>query len=77
MEQEYEHEDFSSEVIPGQEQKKGFCIPEECCPERFPSPQLPSPTDCFPPEDLEKVSEKIRDANELLLDLALADLFSF
>lgn len=55
------------------EQKNDFYIPERCCPERFPSPQLPSPVDCLPPEVLERVIEKIRDANELLLDLALAD----
>ncbi|MFC5604319.1 hypothetical protein [Sporosarcina koreensis] len=39
------------------------------CPETFPNPQLPSPTDNLPPELL----EKIHDANELLLDLALSD----
>ena len=33
----------------------------------------PFPADCLPPEVLESVIEKIRDANELLLDLALAD----
>jgi len=48
-----------------------FCIPEACCPERFPSPKLPSPTDCLPPNELEKVLEEIEAANELLLDLAL------
>ncbi|WP_019413648.1 hypothetical protein [Paenisporosarcina sp. TG20] len=48
-----------------------FCIPEACCPERFPSPKLPSPTDCLPPNALEKVLEEIEAANELLLDLAL------
>ena len=55
------------------EQLNDFCIQEQCCPERFPSPKLPSPTDCLPPQVLEKVLEEIRDANELLLDLALAD----
>ena len=50
-----------------------FFIPERCCPDRFPSPQLPSPTDCLPPHVLEKVLEKITAANELLLDLALGD----
>jgi hypothetical protein len=68
---EKEHEDFNAKVTP--EQKKDFYIPERCCPERFPSPQLPSPADCLPPEVLERVIEEIRDANELLLDLALAD----
>ena len=50
-------------------------LPEEehCCPERFPSPQLPSPTDCLPPDELAKVLGHIRDTNELLLDLALSD----
>lgn len=48
-----------------------FCIPEACCPERFPSPKLPSPTDCLPPNELEKVLEEIEAANELLLDVAL------
>ena len=70
---EQEHEDCSSSVIPEQGQKNDFYIPERCCPERFPSPRLPSPVDCLPPEVLESVIEKIRDANELLLDLALAD----
>lgn len=55
------------------EQVNDFCIQETCCPDRFPSPQLSSPTDCLPPKMLEKVLEEIRDANELLLDLALAD----
>ena len=49
-------------------------LPEEdCCPERFPSPQLPSPADCLPPDELANLLEQIRDANELLLDLALSD----
>lgn len=48
-----------------------FCIPKACCPERFPSPKLPSPTDCLPPNKLEKVLEEIEAANELLLDIAL------
>lgn len=50
-------------------------IPEQdqCCPDRFPSPQLPSPTDCLPPDELARVLEQIKDANELLLDLALSD----
>ena len=49
-------------------------LPEEdCCPERFPSPQLPSPTDCLPPGELAILHEQIRVANELLLDLALSD----
>ncbi|MCM3744027.1 hypothetical protein M3193_07705 [Sporosarcina luteola] len=39
------------------------------CPETLPNPHLPSPTDNLPPELL----EKIHDANELLLDLALSD----
>ena len=56
-----------------QEHKNDFYIPKRCCPDRFPSPQLPSPADCLPPEVLERVIEEIRDANELLLDLALAD----
>lgn len=70
---EQEHEDCSSKDIPEQEQKNDFYIPERCCPEGFPSPQLPSPVDCLPLEVLERVIEEIRDANELLLDLALAD----
>ncbi|MBO1913825.1 hypothetical protein J4G37_54550, partial [Microvirga sp. 3-52] len=50
-------------------------LPEEehCCPERLPSPQLPSPADCLPPAELAKLLEEIRDTNELLLDLALSD----
>ena len=50
-----------------------FFIPERCCPDRFPSPKLPSPTDCLPTHVLEKVLEKRTAANELLLDLALGD----
>ncbi|MEI4770528.1 hypothetical protein WAX74_12865 [Psychrobacillus sp. FJAT-51614] len=56
-----------------QERTNDFCFPEECCPERFPSPQLPSPTDCLQQEAFLKVQEEIRNANELLMDLALAD----
>ena len=56
-----------------QEQTNSLCFPKECCPERFPSPKMPSPTDCLQQEDLKKLQEEIRDANELLLDLALAD----
>ena len=50
-------------------------LPEEenCCPERFPSPQLPSPADCLPPDEVAILLEQIRVANELLLDLALSD----
>lgn len=70
---EHEHEDCSSKVRPEKKPKNDFCIPEQCCPDRLPSPQLPSPADCLPPEVLERVIEKISDANELLLDLALAD----
>lgn len=50
-----------------------FYIPVQCCPDRYPSPNLPSPTSCLPKEDLERVLEKIRAANELLLDLALGE----
>ncbi|MET1032202.1 MAG: hypothetical protein ABWX97_15150, partial [Domibacillus tundrae] len=50
-----------------------FYIPVQCCANRFPSPKLASPTSCLPEETLEKVIEKIRDANELLLDLALGE----
>jgi hypothetical protein len=46
---------------------------EHCCPEPFPSPQLTTPTDCLPPEEFTKLIEQIRDANELLLDLALSE----
>lgn len=53
--------------------KNDFCIPVACCPERLPSPQLPSPTDCLSQGELEELEEVIRDANELLLDLALED----
>jgi len=56
-----------------QGKKKEDCIPNFCCPEQLPSPQLPSPTDCLPPGVLKKVREEIRDANELLLDLASDD----
>jgi hypothetical protein len=56
-----------------QQQEEYFHIPLRCCPDRFPSPTLPSPTDCLPPDVLEQVIEKIRDANELLLNLALDD----
>lgn len=55
------------------EKKNDFHIPQQCCPERYPSPKLPSPTSCLPQETLEKVIEKIRAANELLLDLALGE----
>ena len=47
--------------------------PKHCCPKQHPSPKLPSPTSCLPQEDLNKVVETIREANELLLDLALGE----
>lgn len=53
------------------DKENDFLIPQQCCPDRYPSPKLPSPTSCLPQENLEKVIEKIRAANELLLDLAL------
>lgn len=53
--------------------KESFYSPLHCCPKRHPSPKLSSPTSCLPQEDLEKVLEKIRKANELLLDLALGE----
>lgn len=65
--------DCSAKLVPDQKHENDFCILDHCCPERFPSPQLPSPADCLPPEVLEKVLERITDANELLLDLALRD----
>ena len=53
---------------------------KKCCQKKallllksFPSPQLPSPTDCLPPDELTKLLDQIRDANELLLDLALSE----
>lgn len=46
---------------------------EQCCPDRIPSPELPSPTDCLPPKELARVLEHIQDTNEFLLDLALSD----
>lgn len=55
------------------DQANDFHIPQQCCPKRSPSPKLPSPTSCLPQETLEKVIEKIREANELLLDLALGE----
>ncbi|CAM3096894.1 hypothetical protein FITA111629_03250 [Filibacter tadaridae] len=66
------------EEMPEKEMQKkrrdiDFFIPERCCPERFPSPQFPSPENCLPPDRIAKVDEKIIDANELLLDLALDD----
>jgi hypothetical protein len=50
-------------------------LPEEdhSRPERFPSPQLPSPADCLPPDEMAKLIEQIRDAIELLLDLAISE----
>ncbi len=55
------------------DKENNFHVPQQCCPERSPSPKLPSPTSCLPQETLGKVLEKIRDANELLLDLALGE----
>ncbi|WP_075620250.1 hypothetical protein [Paenisporosarcina indica] len=55
------------------DKENDFYIHDHCCPERLPSPKLPSPTDCLPPGVLEIVLEKITSANELLLDLALGD----
>lgn len=49
-----------------------FCIPEECCPERIPTPKFPSPNTCLSPEELEDLERRIEEANELLLSLALS-----
>ncbi|QED46204.1 hypothetical protein [Cytobacillus dafuensis] len=68
MKLEKEHE-----RVQKQKQIIDFCIPERCCPDRFPSPQLPSPTGCQPPDIFEKTQKDIIKANKLLLDLALAD----
>lgn len=45
---------------------------EECCPEKIETPKYPSPTSCQTPEELKELEECIREANELLLGLALA-----
>jgi len=50
-----------------------FHIPHQCCSDQFPSPTYPSAADCLPTDELDQVVEKIRDANELLLNLALDD----
>jgi ribosome maturation factor RimP len=52
-----------------------FCIPEECCPERFPTNKYPSPSSCLPEEQLEALIKKIKEANRLLLDLSLSNAF--
>ncbi|MDT8861056.1 hypothetical protein N0O92_12505 [Alkalihalobacillus sp. MEB130] len=49
-----------------------FCIPEECCPKQIPTPKFPSPTSCLPEDVLEDLEERIRAANQLLLNLALS-----
>ncbi|WP_062049316.1 hypothetical protein [Bacillus sp. JCM 19034] len=49
-----------------------FCIPEECCQERIPTPKFPSPNTCLSPEELEDLERRIEEANELLLSLALS-----
>ncbi|MGB2992710.1 MAG: hypothetical protein WBB47_08760, partial [Paenisporosarcina sp.] len=64
--------DHSSHSVAHQ-QSDYFHIPHRCCPDQFPSPTYPSAADCLPPDMLEQVVEKIRDANELLLNLALDD----
>jgi hypothetical protein len=64
--------DHSSHSVP-HKQTEYFHIPHQCCPDQFPSPTHPSATDCLPPDELDQVVEKIRDANELLLNLALDD----
>jgi hypothetical protein len=50
-----------------------FCIPEECCPERIPTPLYPSPNSCLPHEELEELEARIEEANRLLLDLGLSE----
>ncbi|OES45338.1 hypothetical protein [Domibacillus iocasae] len=50
-----------------------FCIPEDCCPERLETPKFPSPFSCLPEEQLRELEALIDAANELLLDLALAN----
>ncbi|MBP3952263.1 hypothetical protein [Bacillus suaedae] len=50
-----------------------FFIPDCCCPERYPTPMVPSPTSCVTEEELEEIEEKIDEANALLLMLGLGD----
>jgi hypothetical protein len=50
-----------------------FCIPEECCPERIPTPLYPSPNSCLPHEELEELEARIEETNRLLLDLGLSE----
>ncbi|QOR67623.1 hypothetical protein IM538_05640 [Cytobacillus suaedae] len=50
-----------------------FCIPEECCPPRIQQPKFPSPNSCLPEERLEELEAKIRQANQVLLDLGLSE----
>jgi hypothetical protein len=68
-----EHEEnFMSNCVPLGEHDD-FCIPRECCPERIPTPQYPSPNSCLPHEELEELEARIEEANRLLLDLGLSD----
>ncbi|WP_039042061.1 hypothetical protein [Sporosarcina sp. ZBG7A] len=63
----------NSEDLPENDQSIDFFVPKSCCPERLKTPQFPSPESCLPPDMMEKVEEKIVEANLLLLDLALED----
>lgn len=72
MEKENVCEGFNCpEFVPADE-PDDFCIPEECCPPRLNQPKYPSPNSCLPEEQLEDLEARIRQANQLLLDLGLS-----
>jgi hypothetical protein len=50
-----------------------FFIPNNCCPNRLETVQLPSPTSSLAKEELDKLRERIETANELLLELGLGE----
>ena len=46
-----------------------FCIPEQCCPEKYPTPLFASPNSRLPMKELKQLEECIEEANNLLLVL--------
>ncbi len=72
MEEEKVCVDFNCPEFVPADAPDDFCIPEECCPPRIKTPKFPSPNSCLPEEQLEELEARIRQANQLLLDLGLS-----
>ncbi|MBE4909417.1 hypothetical protein IMZ08_15300 [Bacillus luteolus] len=72
MEEENVCEGFNCPEFVPADAPDDFCIPEECCPPRIKQPMFPAPTSCLPEEQQEELEARIKQANQLLLDLGLS-----